>query len=94
MIQIWRINNTSASGWVIRDTNETIKKMQNKHVGNASIIIAKCEALRDGVLTARFNDFSNLEIKAGTKVIIDCYNKIVVFVAQLLFNGWYGKICP
>ena len=35
-----RINNISVSSWVIRDSNGTIKKAGNRHLGNASIIIA------------------------------------------------------
>ena len=32
-------------------------------------------ALRDGVLAAIYNDFTNLEIEGDSKVIIDCYNR-------------------
>ena len=31
--------------------------------------------MRDGVLTAICNGFSNLEIEGDSKVIIDCYNR-------------------
>ena len=80
-----RINNISASGWVIRDTNETIKMAGSKHLGNASIIIVKCETLRDEILDARLNSFFNLEIEGNSKVIIDCYNKKISYLVQLFF---------
>ena len=51
------------SRWVIRDTNGTIKMARSRHLVNALIVTAECVALRDGVLTARLNDFSNLEIE-------------------------------
>ena len=47
-----RINNITASSWVIRDSNGTIKIAGSRHLGNASIIIVECVALRDGVLAA------------------------------------------
>ena len=31
--------------------------------------------MRDGFLVAIYNGFTNLEIKEGSKVIIDCYNR-------------------
>ena len=37
-------------GCVIRDSNRTIKMVGSRHLGNASIIIAKCLTLRDGVI--------------------------------------------
>ena len=47
----------------------------NRHLGNVSIITVECVALRDGVLTATNNGFSNLEIEGDSKVIIAGYNK-------------------
>ena len=47
----------------------------SRHLGNASIIMAECVALIDGILVATYNGFSNLEIEVDSKVIIDCYNK-------------------
>ena len=70
-----RINNISASGWVIRDTNETIKMVESRYLDNASIINTECVALRDGVLAAILNGFFNLKIEGDFKVIINCYNK-------------------
>ena len=63
-----RINNISASGWVNRDSNGIIQMAGSRHLGNALIIIA----LRYGVLTAVYYEFSNLEIERDSKVIIDC----------------------
>ena len=62
-----RTNNISTSSWVIRDSNECIKVAGSRQLGNASIITAKCIALRDGVLTAAYNGFSNLELKGIPK---------------------------
>ena len=70
-----RINNISASGWVIRNSNGTIKIARSRHLGNASTIIAECVALRDDVLAAIYNGFTNLEIEGDSKVIIVCYNR-------------------
>ena len=70
-----RINNISALGWVIRDFNGIIKVAGIRHSGNALIIIAKCVTLRDGVLIATHNGFTNLEIEGDCKVIRDCHNK-------------------
>ena len=47
----------------------------SRHIGNASVIIAKCMALRDGMLAAKNNGFLNLEIEGDSKIVIDCYNK-------------------
>ena len=44
------------------------------HLGNASIIIVECVALRVGVVVAIHNKFLNLEIEGDSKVIINCYN--------------------
>ena len=58
-----RINNTSALGWVIRDFNGTINIARSRHLSNVLIIIAEFVALRNGVLVAIYNGFTNLEIK-------------------------------
>ena len=47
----------------------------SRHLHNALIIMVECVALRDGVLNATYNGFSNLEIERDSKVIICCYNK-------------------
>ena len=70
-----RINGISSSRWVIRDTNETIKIVGSRHLGNVLIITVECVALRDGVLAVRLNDLFNLEIERDFKVIINCYNR-------------------
>ena len=68
-----KINNISASGWVIRDTNGTIKMTGSRHLGNESIITIKCVALRYGVLATRLNGFFNLKIEGDSKSSIYCY---------------------
>ena len=47
----------------------------SRHLGNTSLIIAKCIALRDGVLAAKNNGFLDLEIEKDSKVFITYYNK-------------------
>ena len=56
---------------------------RNRHLGNASIITMKCVAFRDSILVTTYNSFSNLEIEEDSKIIIDCYNKKVVYLVQL-----------
>ena len=55
--------------------NRTIKMAASKDLANASIIITKCMALRNGVVLATKNSFLNLELEAYSKVIINCYNQ-------------------
>ena len=57
----------------------------NRHVTNASIIIAGCTALRDGFLVAKKNGFLDLEIEGDSKVIIDRYNKKIIYLVQLFY---------
>ena len=86
-----RINNISASGWVIRDSNGIINVVGSRHLGKASIIITKCVALRDGVLAVTHNGFTSLEIEGDSKVIIDCYNKTSSppsLITLLMQNIW------
>ena len=70
-----RINNICALGWVIRDSNGIINLVGSKHLGNASIIIVESISLRDGVVAAIYNGFTNLEIEGDSTVIINCYNR-------------------
>ena len=46
-----------------------------RHLGKASIIVAKCMVLRDGILATKNNDFLSLEIEGDSKIVIDCYNR-------------------
>ena len=70
-----RINNISALGWVIRDSNGIIALAGSRNLDNVSIVIAKCVALRDGVLVSIYNGFTNLEIEKDFIVTIYCYNR-------------------
>ena len=56
------IENKNTSRWVIKDSNGTIKMVASRHIGNASIVIAECMALRDDMLATKNNKFLNLEI--------------------------------
>ena len=58
-----RVESKSASGWVIRDSNGIIKMAACRHLGNTSIILAECLALRDDILAAKNNGFVSLEIE-------------------------------
>ena len=58
-----RMENKSTLGWVIRDSNGTIKIVASRHISNPSIIIAECMTLRDDILVAKNNEFLNLEIE-------------------------------
>ena len=63
----------------------------NRHLANASIIIAECIALRDGVLVAKHNGFVDLKIKGNSEVIIDCYNtkrKLPSSIILLIEDIW------
>ena len=61
---------------VIRDSNDIIKIAGSRHLGYASmIIIANCVVLRDGILVAIYNSFTNLEIEGDSEVNIDCYKR-------------------
>ena len=52
-----RVESKSASGWVIKDSDGIIKMVACRHLGNTSIIIAECIALRDGISAAKNNGF-------------------------------------
>ena len=38
------------------------------HLGNVSIVTAECVALRHGVVSSKYNGFSNLDIEEDSKV--------------------------
>ena len=46
-----------------------------RHLGNISIIITECIALRYSILAVNNNGFLSLEIEGDSKIIIDCFNK-------------------
>ena len=52
-----RVQNISDLGWVIKDSNGIIKMAACRHIGNSSIIVAKCMALRYGMLAAKRKGF-------------------------------------
>ena len=55
----------------------------NRYLGNATAIITEYMRLRDGIFPARKNGLLNLEIKGDSKVVIDGYNKKIVYPIQL-----------
>ena len=62
-------------GWVIRNSNGTIKMASCRHLGNASIIIVECMILTDDILAVKNNGFLSLQIEGDSKIVIDCFNK-------------------
>ena len=72
-----RVEIKIASGWVTRDSNGIIKTAACKHLGNTSIILAECMTLRDGILASKNNGFVSLEIEGDSKIVIDCFNKMI-----------------
>ena len=70
-----KVQNKSALGWIIKDSNDIIKMVSCRHVANTLIIVAKCIALRDEILATKSKSHSNLEIEGNKKIIIDCYNR-------------------
>ena len=81
----------SVSGWIIRYSNEIIKVIRNRYLGNDSIIITKCVDLRDGNVITIYNDFSNLNIEGDHKVIINCYNKKGNLLNSIMLNCYNKK---
>ena len=79
-----RVQNISALGWVIRDSNGIIKMAACNHIGNSSIIVVECMALRDGMLAAKKKCFLNLDIEGDSKIVIDCYNKNINIPSSIL----------
>ena len=62
-----------------------------RHIGNSSIIVAKCMTLRYGMLTTKRKGFLNLEIEGDSKIEIDCYNKMINIHCSILLlmeNIW------
>ena len=53
---------------VVIDPNGIIKMATCRHLGNTSIIIMECMAIRDSILVAKNNGFLNLEIKLTQNV--------------------------
>ena len=53
---------------------------RSRHIGNVSIITVEYMTLRYSVIDIKYNDFLNLEIERYSKVIIDCYNKKIVYL--------------
>ena len=55
-----------------------------KHAGKASIIVAECMALRNDILAAKNKGYSNIEIEGDSKIVIDCYNKIINIPSSIM----------
>ena len=60
-------------------------------IGNSTIIVAECMALRDGILAVKNNGFLNLEIESDSKIVVDSYNRkinIPVSIMLLMEDIW------
>ena len=79
-----RINDTSALGWVIRDSNGIIKMAGCRHLGKSFIIVIECVTLRDEILATKNSGYSNLEIEGDSKILIDCYNKSINIPSSII----------
>ena len=64
-----RIENKSASSWIIRNSNGIVKIVASRYIDNVSIIIAECIILRDDLLTGKNNEFLNLKIENDSKIL-------------------------
>ena len=71
---------------VIIDSNKIIKLAKSIHLGNDSFIVVECITLKDDILDAIYNDFTNLKIERDSKIIINCYNR----KSSSWLVGYYG----
>ena len=55
-----------------------------KHISNSLIIIVEYTVLRDYMLVLKRESFLNLEIEGNSKIVIDCYNKIINILNYIL----------
>ena len=64
-----RVENKSASSWIIRNSNGIVKIVASRHIDNVSIIIAECIILSDDLLTGKNIEFLNLKIENDSKIL-------------------------
>ncbi|BFG37055.1 hypothetical protein CerSpe_233290 [Prunus speciosa] len=66
------------AGFVIRDWNAHVRLAGAKNLGQVSINVAECLALRDGLAHAINNGWSKVLIEGDSKLVIDCINNKVL----------------
>ncbi|KAL6209547.1 hypothetical protein ACLB2K_020487 [Fragaria x ananassa] len=67
-------NKKTATGFVVRDHEGNPILAGSRCVGNSSVPIAKCSALRDGLFHALCNDIRRVQVEGDSKLIIDLIN--------------------
>ncbi|KAL6143373.1 hypothetical protein ACLB2K_054068 [Fragaria x ananassa] len=67
-------NKKAAAGFVIRDHEGNPILAGSRCVGNTSVPIAECSALRDGLFHAFCNDIRRVQVEGDSKLIIDLIN--------------------
>ncbi|ONI28918.1 hypothetical protein PRUPE_1G168800 [Prunus persica] len=65
-------NNVAASGFVIRDSDGHVLLAGAKNIGDNTISMAECMALRDGLAYAIHRGWQNILVEGDSKLIIDC----------------------
>ncbi|KAI5338965.1 hypothetical protein L3X38_018237 [Prunus dulcis] len=65
-------NNVAASGFVIRDSDGHVLLAGAKNIGDNTISVAECLALRDGLAYAIHRGWRNILVEGDSKLIIDC----------------------
>ncbi|VVA28953.1 PREDICTED: ribonuclease [Prunus dulcis] len=67
----------AATGFVIRDWNGHVRLAGAKNLGQISITVAECLALRDGLAHAIHNGWRKVVAEGDSKLVIDCINNKV-----------------
>lgn len=65
-------NNSTALGFVIRDSEYHVLLAGAKNIGDNTISVAECMALRDGFAFAIHKGWRNILVERDSKLIIDC----------------------
>lgn len=68
-------NNSAASGFVIRNSKGHVLLAGAKNIGDNTISVAKCMALRDGLAYAIHRGWRNILVEGDSKLIIECANQ-------------------
>ncbi|KAL6288191.1 hypothetical protein ACE6H2_012581 [Prunus campanulata] len=68
-------NNSAASGFVIRNSDGHVLLAEAKNIGDNTISVAECMALRDGLAYATHRGWRNTVVEGDSKLIIDYANQ-------------------
>lgn len=91
-------NKKAAARFVVRDHEGNPILAGSCCVGNSSVPIAECSALRDGLFHALCNDIRRVQVEGDSKLIIDLINNrsppllgdSVLFL--VMFVGWLPSL--